>query len=184
MKHLVVASLTVLMLVFTGCSQKSPQVDMTESTSTAPSSVDSKVDDISGMDATKVDSATSEAERVAQLIAEMEANARKVFFDFDKYEIRSDMQPVIEANAALFKGVEASGLSIKIEGNCDEWGTDEYNYALGLKRAKSVKDALVAQGVPSDRIMVVSFGESNPACNESNKECWSENRRAEFKLLP
>ncbi|MFA6756952.1 MAG: OmpA family protein, partial [Sulfurospirillaceae bacterium] len=79
---------------------------------------------------------------------------------------------------------EAVNLSIKVEGNCDEWGTDEYNYALGLKRAKSVKDALIAEGVPSDRIMVVSYGESNPVCSESNKDCWAKNRRAEFKLLP
>ncbi|MBN2963686.1 peptidoglycan-associated lipoprotein Pal [Sulfurospirillum sp. T05] len=180
MKHLVVASLATLMLVFTGCSQKSPQVDMTQSTTT-PSSVDSKMDNISGVDATKVETG---AEAVAKLIADLEQKAGKVYFDFDKYTIRSDMQQVIEANAALFKQVNAAGLSIKVEGNCDEWGTDEYNYALGLKRAKAVKDALVAQGVSSERVMVVSFGESNPVCTQSNKQCWDQNRRAEFKLLP
>ena len=94
------------------------------------------------------------------------------------------MQSTVDANADLFKGAEAANLSIKVEGNCDEWGTDQYNYALGLKRAKSVKDALGARGVNADRIMVVSYGESNPACKESNKACWDKNRRAEFKLLP
>jgi peptidoglycan-associated lipoprotein len=63
-------------------------------------------------------------------------------------------------------------------------GTDEYNYALALKRAKSVKESLATYGVDSSRIMIVSFGESNPACKESNKACWDKNRRAEFKLLP
>ncbi len=179
MKHVVVASLTALMLAFTGCSQKSPQVDMTQTTT--PSTVDSKMDSISGIDATKVDTA---AEQLAKLIADLEQKAGKVYFDFDKYNIRPDMQSVIAANAALFKQAAASGLSIKVEGNCDEWGTDEYNYALGLRRAKAVKDALVAQGVAADRIMVVSFGESNPVCSESNKQCWDRNRRAEFKLLP
>ncbi|MBE0495559.1 MAG: peptidoglycan-associated lipoprotein Pal [Campylobacterales bacterium] len=180
MKHLVVASLATMLLVFTGCSQKSPQVDMTQST-TAPKTVDSKMDSISGIDATKVDTGS---EAVAKLIADLEQKAGKVYFDFDKYDIRPDMQKVVEANAALFKQANAAGLSIKVEGNCDEWGTDEYNYALGLKRAKAVKDALIAQGVPSDRVMVVSFGESNPVCAESNKQCWDQNRRAEFKLLP
>jgi peptidoglycan-associated lipoprotein len=160
MKTLFVTSLTVLMLVFTGCSQKSPQVDTTQTTSQDASSADSKMDNISGMDSTNIDSEAATAEKIAKLIAD------------------------IEANAELFKRADAAGLSIKIEGNCDEWGTDEYNYALGLKRAKSVKDALVAQGVSESRIMVVSFGESNPACSQSNKDCWAQNRRAEFKLLP
>jgi peptidoglycan-associated lipoprotein len=184
MKTLFVTSLTVLMLLFTGCSQKSPQVDTTQTTTQEAASADSKMDNISGMDASKVESEATAAQKVAQLIAEIEANSKNVYFDFDKYDIRPDMMSVIEANAKLFKRADAAGLSIKIEGNCDEWGTDEYNYALGLKRAKSVKDALIAQGVPAERIMVVSYGESNPACTQSNKECWAQNRRAEFKLLP
>lgn len=184
MKTLFVTSLTVLMLVFTGCSQKSPQVDTTQTTSQDASSADSKMDNISGMDSTNIDSEAATAEKIAKLIADIEANAKNVYFDFDKYDVRGDMMNIIEANAELFKRADAAGLSIKIEGNCDEWGTDEYNYALGLKRAKSVKDALVAQGVSESRIMVVSFGESNPACSQSNKDCWAQNRRAEFKLLP
>ena len=172
------------MLVFTGCSQKSPQVDTTQTTSQDASSADSKMDNISGMDSTNIDSEAATAEKIAKLIADIEANAKNVYFDFDKYDVRGDMMNIIEANAELFKRADAAGLSIKIEGNCDEWGTDEYNYALGLKRAKSVKDALVAQGVSESRIMVVSFGESNPACSQSNKDCWAQNRRAEFKLLP
>jgi len=184
MKTLFVTSLTVLMLVFTGCSQKSPQVDTTQTTTQDASSADSKMENVSGMDTTQIDSEVATAEKIAKLIAEIEANTKNVYFDFDKYDVRGDMLAVVEANAALFKRADAAGLSIKIEGNCDEWGTDEYNYALGLKRAKSVKDALIAQGVSEERIMVVSFGESNPVCSQSNKECWAQNRRAEFKLLP
>jgi len=184
MKTLFVTSLTVLMLVFTGCSQKSPQVDTTQITTQDVSSADPKTESVSGMDTTQIDSEATAAEKIAKLIAEIEAKAKNVYFDFDKYDIRGDMLAVVEANAALFKRADAAGLSIKIEGNCDEWGTDEYNYALGLKRAKSVKDALIAQGVSEERIMVVSFGESNPVCTQSNRECWAKNRRAEFKLLP
>ena len=71
---------------------------------------------------------------------------------------------------------------IKVEGNCDEWGSDEYNYALGLKRANVVKDALVADGVNPNRLSVVSYGESNLVCSEKSKSCDAQNRRDEFKV--
>ena len=186
MKSTVLASMAVAMLVFSGCSQKNPEVDMTENKAemTKSNQADSKMDNVSGMDSNKMDTMKSAADKVAEMIAKLEANTGTVYFDFDKYNVREDMQSVINSNATLFNGTEAAGLSVKVEGNCDEWGTDEYNYALGLKRAKSVKDALAAQGVSSDRVMVVSYGESNPTCKESNKACWDKNRRAEFKLLP
>ncbi len=167
MGKLALTSLAVAVLVLTGCSQKSPEVDMTKA------SADTKgagVDD--GMSA------------LQKLIASLEANSKKIYFDFDKYNVKKDQQSNIDADAALFNSAEAKSFSIKVEGNCDEFGTDEYNYALGLKRAKSVKDALVAKGMSADRLTVVSYGESNPACTEHNKECWAKNRRAEFKVLP
>jgi len=70
---------------------------------------------------------------------------------------------------------------IKVEGNSDEFGTDEYNYALGLRRAKAVKDTMVAKGVPAKKIKVVSYGESNPVCQDGTKNCYQENRRADYK---
>ncbi len=91
------------------------------------------------------------------------------------------MQNVVSTNANIFN-TEVSGVSIIVEGNCDEWGTDEYNQALGLKRAKAVKEALIAKGVNADRIAVKSYGETNPVCTEKTKACDAQNRRAEFKL--
>ena len=165
MGKLALTSLAVAVLVLTGCSQKSPEVDMTKGDSKGAGVND-------GMSA------------LQKLIASLEANSKTIYFDFDKYNIKKDQQSNIDANAALFNSAEAKSFSIKVEGNCDEFGTDEYNYALGLKRAKAVKDGLVAKGMVADRITVVSYGESNPACNEHNKECWAKNRRAEFKVLP
>ena len=81
-------------------------------------------------------------------------------------------------------GSRYNALKIKLEGNCDEWGTDEYNYALGLKRAKSAKDALIADGIDENKIMLISFGESNPLCNDKNSKCWKMNRRVDYRLLP
>jgi len=186
---LLLASLTLAMLIFTGCSQKNPDVDMTskDDSKTTEVSADKKAENISGMDATNSTSndMDKDAENsVANAIAALEADVNKIYFDFDKYNIRPDMEAKIKANAGLLNAMNAKDFSIKVEGNCDEWGTDEYNYALGLKRAKSVKESLVSFGIGENRIMIVSFGESNPECKDSNKACWDKNRRAEFKLLP
>jgi len=188
MMKLLLASLTLAMLIFTGCSQKNPDVDMTGKDVASKSTgtkADKKADDISGMDsADTTSSAMDKANKVANAIAALEKEVNKIYFDFDKYDIRPDMESKIKSNARLLNTTNARDFSIKIEGNCDEWGTDEYNYALGLKRAKSVKEALLSFGVDANRVMIVSFGESNPECKDSNKACWDKNRRAEFKLLP
>lgn len=186
---LLLASLTLAMLIFTGCSQKNPDVDMTvKDGKSTEVNADKKADDLSGMDSTNGTSSDmnkdAAANVVADAIAALESDVNKIYFDFDKYDIRSDMEGQIKSNARLLNSMKAKDFSIKIEGNSDEWGTDEYNYALALKRAKSVKESLATYGVDSSRIMIVSFGESNPACKESNKACWDKNRRAEFKLLP
>ncbi|MFA7500691.1 MAG: OmpA family protein, partial [Sulfurimonas sp.] len=106
-----------------------------------------------------------------------------IYFDFDKFNIRSDMQGNLSTDSNI-ANTKAKDFSIKLEGNCDEWGSDEYNFALGLKRANTVKKALVAEGVNTNRISMVSFGESNPVCNDKTKDCWAKNRRVDFKLLP
>ena len=139
------------------------------------------------LDGTSTDVAkdmATDADAIAATIAALESSINKIYFDFDKFNIRADMEPKIKSNARLLNSMNARDFSIKIEGNSDEWGTDEYNYALALKRAKSVKNAIVSYGVDESRIILVSFGESNPAVNESNRAAWALNRRVEFKLLP
>ncbi len=113
----------------------------------------------------------------------LERKMEVIYFDFDKFIIREDMQQNVKTNSDLANGA-ASSYTIKLEGNCDEWGSDEYNYALGLKRAEATKKDAVLNGVDASRITMVSYGESNPVCSEKTKDCWSKNRRVNFKLLP
>jgi len=74
-------------------------------------------------------------------------------------------------------------VKIELQGNCDERGTNEYNMALGAKRALEVKKVLVKLGIEENRISTVSFGEEKPLCKESNEECWAINRRVDFVII-
>lgn len=103
-----------------------------------------------------------------------------VYFDFDGYTIAPSMENRVAHNASKLQSV--AGSKVKVEGNCDEFGTDEYNYALGLKRAKALKDALSDQGVNVSSVVMVSYGESSPVCSEPTDECYAQNRRVDLRL--
>jgi len=107
---------------------------------------------------------------------------KSIYFDFGGYVITSKMQTTIGFNKGILNKTLGNG-KVKLEGNCDEFGTDEYNYALGLKRTKVVKDVLIAQGIPADKIVIVSFGESNPQCHEASDACYARNRRVDLHLI-
>jgi len=106
-----------------------------------------------------------------------------VHFDFDKYNIRPDQMPIVKEVANILKDMKGN-YTVRIEGNCDEWGSDEYNYALGLKRAKTVKNALIDLGVDAKKLTIISYGKSNPVCTAHTRACWAKNRRDDFTLLP
>ncbi len=188
MKKSFVLAAVVAALLMSGCSQKKPEVDMTkqeaaEETAPAVTEADRGISSVVGTEEVGELSTIPENVRMAK-IKEIEASAKKIYFDFDKYNIRPDQEPRVDEDARLFSSDIAKDLTIKIEGNCDEWGTDEYNYALGLRRAKTVRDALAIKGIDESRMTMISYGESNPVCTEHNRECWAKNRRVEFELLP
>jgi peptidoglycan-associated lipoprotein len=113
--------------------------------------------------------------------AEEKSIFEDIHFDFDKYDIRPDAKPILKSIADwLMKNKSADLL---IEGHCDERGTNEYNLALGDRRAKAAKDSLIALGIPSGRINIISYGEEKPLCTEQTEECWQKNRRAHFVVL-
>jgi len=110
------------------------------------------------------------------------AALKDVFFEFDKYDIRAEDAKTLDANATWLKA-NAENL-VLIEGHCDERGTNEYNLALGERRAKAAMNYLVSQGVQANRITIISYGEERPVCNEKNESCWGKNRRAHFLVKP
>jgi len=99
----------------------------------------------------------------------------RVFFDFDKYSLRADAKATLDKQAAWLKTYQ--NYTFTVEGHADERGTREYNLALGERRANSVREYLVAAGVPASRIKVVSYGKERPVALGSNDAAWAQNRR-------
>lgn len=102
-------------------------------------------------------------------------NLKDVFFDFDSANIRADESPVARNDGSLL--AQHPGVNILIEGHCDDRGSEEYNLALGVNRANSVRAALIQQGVDAGRIKTVSYGKEKPFCTQEDEQCWQQNRR-------
>jgi peptidoglycan-associated lipoprotein len=98
------------------------------------------------------------------------------FFDLDKSDLREDAKTALSADANYLKA--HADVKIRIEGYCDQRGSEEYNLGLGDRRATAAKNYLAALGVSDDRISTVSFGKDKPFCTETSEECWAKNRRA------
>jgi peptidoglycan-associated lipoprotein len=104
-----------------------------------------------------------------------------VHFDFDNSDIRPDAEATLQRKLPWLNA--NPGMRIPIEGNADERGSDEYNLALGQRRAASAKKWLVDHGIAADRFDVVSYGEERPVCTEHNETCWQQNRRDDFRIV-
>ena len=104
-----------------------------------------------------------------------------IYFDFDRFNIRDDMKLIMEDNALFL--IDHPEVMVEIHGNCDERGTNEYNLALGERRAKSAQAYLVNLGVNPDRIGTVSFGEERPLVPGQNEDAWAKNRRDDFVVM-
>jgi peptidoglycan-associated lipoprotein len=105
-------------------------------------------------------------------------NVKDVFFDYDKYAIRPTDAPAVRNNQSFL--MQHPNIKVLVEGHCDDRGSEEYNIALGINRAESVKQALVQEGVPAERIRTISFGKEKPFCSQDNEECWQQNRVGHF----
>lgn len=167
-KRLLVAGSLALAMVISGCGDKNDVEVDTQATEGQQGTI--SADDVQS--GTTGDTGVSSGD----------SSLYSVYFGFDRFIIEGNRNiEVVKNNANL---IINSNSNVRVEGNTDEWGSDEYNYALALKRASSVKDALISNGVDESRIDLVSYGESKPLCVEKTRECWQENRRADFVLTP
>lgn len=155
-------------LVLAGCASQVP--------------LDSSASSASGSGASGQQSAQAAAvaREIAAAKAALNSVEPSVYFDFDKFEIKSQYQATITAFANYLKADAKARLLI--EGHADERGTTEYNLALGQKRAEAVSKALGLLGVAGNRVEAISFGEEKPRAQGSNENAWAQNRRADLVL--
>jgi peptidoglycan-associated lipoprotein len=111
----------------------------------------------------------------------LEAPLKMIYFDYDRYFVREDAKPTLESDATWLKKYSSS--KILIEGHCDERGTEEYNLALGEKRAKSTFDHLSSLGISPERMKIISYGKSQPLDTGHTETSWQRNRRAQFLII-
>lgn len=122
----------------------------------------------------------AEAEKAAAFKKAADAALVNIHFDYDKSEIKEKDRAILQGIADFMKAFPAA--KVEIEGHCDERGTNEYNLALGNKRAAAALAYLKTLGVDESRFTTISYGKEKPLCTESKEACWSQNRRGEFKL--
>ncbi|MBG0776833.1 MAG: peptidoglycan-associated lipoprotein Pal [Desulfovibrionaceae bacterium] len=113
--------------------------------------------------------------------AKAEITGGRIFFDFDKFDLKPEARDVLKAKAALLK--QFGDIRVLIEGHCDERGTQEYNLALGERRARASYEFLVLLGVPASQLEMVSYGEEYPLDPGHDEAAWAKNRRDEFKII-
>jgi peptidoglycan-associated lipoprotein len=161
-----------LAFVVAGCKKKEPIPEpMPDQTQTPPST---------GETPPMVEQPTGGEPQTADIFEECTRQLQPVFYDFNRSEVRDDQIAALQNNAKVLRSPQCGTVTVLIEGHCDERGTDEYNLALGERRADSAKDYLVSLGIPENRMNTLSYGESRPFAQGQNEDAWAQNRRAHF----
>lgn len=166
--------------IFAGCAEKQavkPEQTATQETTQKAAAPEKQAEPAAQAEPKRVETVpvTEVVETKPGVVA-----IENIHFDFDKYNIRDDAKPVLRGVSDWL--VKNKSAKMLLEGHCDERGTNEYNLALGEKRAKSTRDYLVSSGVGKDRLEMISFGEERPLCKEQTEECWQKNRRVQFVI--
>jgi peptidoglycan-associated lipoprotein len=161
----ILAGCTILLFVFAGCSSNKPSVDDDQPEIAV-------ADTIPPPPPPPPPPVEEPPPPPVELVFET------IYFDFDKYTLKSDAKAALGTNARTLG--ENSDASVLIQGHCDERGTVEYNLALGEKRAKAARDYLVDLGISAGRIRTISYGEERPVSPGHDESAWGQNRRAEF----
>jgi peptidoglycan-associated lipoprotein len=122
---------------------------------------------------------TPPAQTPAQMLA---SQVQDIHFDYDKSEISSDQQSILQADATALRTIFSMdpNFVVTIEGHCDERGSAEYNIGLGDRRSAATRDALVNMGISADKLKTISYGKERPVCTDTTEDCYARNRRAHF----
>ncbi|MCC7193951.1 MAG: peptidoglycan-associated lipoprotein Pal [Gemmatimonadaceae bacterium] len=186
-----IASMIALTAVVAACSKKPPPAP---APAPAPAINQDSIDRANKARADSIAAAETarrraeEAARAAEETRRIEAAraaarntlVAKVYFDYDMDNIRPDQQATLDAKVPILNA--NTDIHLRIAGHTDDRGSDEYNLALGQRRAASVRRYLVARGIGESRMDIVSYGEQRPVATGENEEAWAQNRRAEFEI--
>ncbi len=169
--HFSLLAAGVCLLALTACAKK-PAPATTQLPPEPPAQTGSTVLEApaSDLQAEAVGEATALQDAALQL--------EKILFEYDSYTLTAQSREILARNAEWLRQNPAARLTV--EGHCDERGSDEYNLALGERRAEAVRKYLVTLGVAADRLSIISYGEERPAVAGHGEEAWAQNRRAEF----
>jgi len=166
-------SIVLIAIIFTGCNRK---VETAAVKSEAPAAAASE-----SSGAQVIPPIQSQSQVPRQVALETPIQFQDAYFDFNKFLIRKDEKEALLKDVKLLK--DHPDMKIKIEGHCDERGTEEYNLALGNRRAEAVRRYLISLGVESSRVATISYGKDKPFCAEHKETCYQENRRGHFVTL-
>jgi peptidoglycan-associated lipoprotein len=161
--------------VFWGCPKKAEMSSAPETKQEAAPAAGANGEKMATANETAKPGAKDEAMERAAKGAE---GLQPIYFDFDRSFVRSDAKDVMKANADWLKANPK--VKVRIEGNCDERGTKEYNQALGQRRAAAAKKYLTDLGISAKRISLISYGKEKPVCTDATESCWQKNRRDDF----
>ena len=177
--------LALALVAMSACRRQQPETQPVPDTTPTTPAVDSAAirDSIArarAEEARRAEEAAA-AERARRLEAARTTLAAPVYFDYDSSELLPDARTTLDAKVPLLTA--NAGIRVRVGGHTDNRGSDEYNVALGQRRAASVKRYLEARGIDGARIDIVSYGEERPAVQEENENAWAQNRRAEFEIV-
>ncbi len=170
---LIVLMIVSIAFVFSGCKKKPPIPEPVPDTSTQTPAPPTEAPPL-------VERPTGGEPVTADIFEECTRQLQPVFYDFNRSEIREDQIAALQNNARVLKSATCGTVTVLIEGHCDERGTDEYNLALGERRADSAKEYLENLGIPEGRLSTLSYGESRPFAQGHDEGSWAQNRRAHF----
>lgn len=179
-KWMALSAVPLLLVFFYGCSHKKPATpappEMKKEVVEKPATPVAPPKEPETSDMQEQNPLASEDLRVVNEALVKQGFAADVYFDFDKSDLKPEARDNLASDAQILK--QHPEFDLTIAGHCDERGTNEYNLALGERRANAAKDYLVSLGVDAARLKTISYGEERPVCTDHNESCWWRNRRA------